>query len=249
MQVCEDCTLCTLSTHFRKAQCTTTQQTQCQLLTVCKSDEFQTRASSLTQDRLCQAATKCVAGQEEVNPLTTTSDRSCRVCPAGKTDADSNPSTPCVACGAGHYVPEDSTGSCDTLKCAAGSSDADSDSTTACVECDGVTEYTNAAGSAGACAAMTDCNAGEEVVSAGSSSTDRTCRACVDAVSFSDGVNEVSLGLLLEARAFTNYSDGVRNVPHALPALMVGLQPPLALWNRTRSAPAAHSAITRCRRH
>jgi hypothetical protein len=160
--VCEACNLCTLSTHFRKTQCTATEQTVCQALTTCSSEEFQTRAPSVTQDRLCQSATQCVAGQEVVNPLTATSDRSCQACPAGKTDADNNPATACVSCGAGHYVPQGSTGSCTSLQCAAGYTDADSDSTTACVECDGTTEYTTSAGHFRACTRMTDCNAGEQ---------------------------------------------------------------------------------------
>jgi hypothetical protein len=190
--VCEDCNVCDLATHFRKTQCTTVEQTVCQALTTCSSEEFQTRAPSLTQDRLCQSATQCVAGQEVVNPLTATSDRSCQACPAGKTDADNNPATACVSCGAGHYVPQGSTGSCASLECAAGYTDADSDSTTACVECDGTTDYTSSAGQAGACTTMTVCNAGEEVVTDGSSNADRTCQPCVDKISFSDGVNEVS---------------------------------------------------------
>ena len=178
LQVCEACDLCELSTHFRKAQCTTIQQTDCQALTVCGSEQFQTRAPSLTQDRLCQDATQCVAGQEEVNKLTATSDRSCQTCPAGKTDADSNPSTPCVACGAGHYVPQGSTGSCQSLQCAAGFTDADSDSTTACVQCNGITTYNPAPARAGDCLAMTVCSAGQEVTTTGSSTANRGCQAC-----------------------------------------------------------------------
>ena len=146
----------------------------------------------MTQDRLCQDATQCVAGQEEVNKLTATSDRSCQTCPAGKTDADSNPSTPCVACGAGHYVPAGSVGACGTLACPVGFTDADSDATTTCVECDGTTEYTSSVGQAGACTTMTVCNAGQEVVTDGSTGADRTCQPCVGTVTFSDGVNEVS---------------------------------------------------------
>ena len=176
--MCVDCTRCTLATHFRKVECTETEQTQCQALTVCGSEQFQTRAPSLTQDRLCQDATQCVAGQEGVNTLTATSDRSCRVCPAGKTDADSNPATACVTCGPGHHVIEGSTGSCDSLKCAVGYTDADSDATTACVQCDGATEYASSAGQAGACTAMTVCQAGEEVGIEGSSSKNRICQTC-----------------------------------------------------------------------
>jgi len=127
---------------------------------------------------VCQAATTCVAGQEEVNKLTATSDRSCRVCPAGKTDADSNPSTACMACGAGHFVPEGSTSSCESLQCALGSTDVDSNPATSCVECDGTSEYSSAAGRAGACAAMTVCQAGEEMTLEGTASSNRECQAC-----------------------------------------------------------------------
>ena len=176
--MCESCDICDTATHFRKTACTETEQTQCQALTVCGSEQFQTRVPSLTQDRLCQDATQCVAGQEEVNTLTATSDRSCQLCPAGMTDADSNPATECVACGAGHFVPEGSTGSCDDLKCIAGYTDADSDPATPCVACDGTSEYTSTAGHVGACNAMKACRAGEEVAADGSISKDRVCRVC-----------------------------------------------------------------------
>ena len=180
-----------MSSHFRLATCTETEQTRCQTLTACRLEEFQTRAPSLTQDRLCQAATACVAGQEEVNALTATSDRSCRVCPAGKTDADSNPSTPCVACGAGHYVPEGSTGICDNHQCFAGLTDADSNTVTVCVECDGSTEYTDAPGQAGACTTMTVCTAGQSILLDGSTTNDRSCRGCIDFATYSIADNSV----------------------------------------------------------
>jgi hypothetical protein len=183
--VCEKSIECDLDTQFQSTACTETEQTVCQALTICGAEQFQTRASSLVQDRLCQNAS--VAGQEVVNPLTATSDRSCQACPAGKTDADNNPATACVACGAGHYVPQGSTESCTSLQCAAGYTDTDSDPTTACVECDGTTEYTSSAGQAGACATMTLCNAGEEMTMEGTTSSNRVCQPCAAGLFSPDG--------------------------------------------------------------
>jgi hypothetical protein len=185
--VCEECNECDLDTHFRSAACTETEQTVCQALTICGTEQFQTRASSLTQDRQCQNATQCVVGQEVVNLLTATSDRSCQACPAGKTDADNNSATACVSCGAGHYVLQGSIGSCTSLECAAGYTDADSDATTACEACDGTTEYTSSAGQAGACTTMRVCNAGEEMALEGTSTSDRVCQPCTAGSFSSDG--------------------------------------------------------------
>ena len=134
-----------------------------------------------------------MAGQEEVNTLTATSDRSCQLCPAGMTDADSNPATECMACGAGHFVPEGSTGSCNDLKCTAGYTDADSDPATPCAACDGTTEYAGSDGMVGACTKMTTCIAGEEILTDGSIFTNRVCQACTEAVTFSSSVNGVRL--------------------------------------------------------
>jgi len=184
--------VCNFNTEFKTRACKADLQTACQALTVCQAEQYQTVAKTQTSDRECAAATQCVAGQEEVNRLTATSDRSCRACPAGKTDADSNPSTPCVACGAGHYVPQGSTGSCQSLQCAAGFTDADSDSTTACVQCNGITTYNPAPGRAGDCLAMTVCSAGQEVTTTGSSTANRGCQACTSGA-YSITSNSVSL--------------------------------------------------------
>ena len=213
--------MCNYNTHFQTRACRADLQTACQALTVCQAEQYQTVAKTQTSDRKCAAATACVAGQEEVNPLTTTSDRSCRVCPAGKTDADSNPSTPCVACGAGHYAPQGSTGSCDSLKCAAGSSDADSDSTTACVECNGITTYNPTPGRAGNCLAMEVCEAGEEVTDTGSTTINRGCQPCVSGA-YSIASNSVSLARThLSAPGLHDMWN--RNAQHAIRAVQANI--------------------------
>lgn len=57
-------------------------------------------------------------------------------CLPGTTDDDSNPANPCVACGAGHYIPNrTSTGPCSGYECAVGTYDDDGDAATACVSC------------------------------------------------------------------------------------------------------------------
>ena len=176
--MCENCITCNPNTHFQARACRADLQTGCQGLTTCKADEFESTAKTMTSDRFCRVATKCVAGQEEASQLTATLDRSCRACPAGKTDADSNPTTPCVSCGAGHFVPQGSRGSCTSLRCGAGFTDGDSDATTACVACDGTTAYSPTPGRSGDCLAMKVCAAGQEVAVVGTSIRDRVCQDC-----------------------------------------------------------------------
>ena len=96
------------------------------------------------------------------------------------TDHDLDPSTPCISCGAGHYVQEGSQGTCTSLQCPAGFVDADSDPTTACVECDGRSAYTDVGGLSRACLNMTVCGAGEEVVLQGTAIRNRECQACAN---------------------------------------------------------------------
>jgi hypothetical protein len=189
--VCEACVVCNYNTHFQTRACRVDLQTACQALTACQTEQYESVSKTQTSDRQCRAATQCVAGQEVVNPLTATSDRSCQACPAGKTDADNNPATACVSCGAGHYVPQGSTGSCASLQCAAGYTDADSDATTACVECNGIDKYSPTPGRSGECLDMEVCEAGEEVTTTGSTTVNRGCQACSDG-SYSITINSVS---------------------------------------------------------
>lgn len=90
-----------------------------------------------------------------VNGTTTTTTSSAAVlsvtCPAGKTDDDANPMTACLACGAGHFVPQSSTGACSIYECAAGHADLDSDAATACGTCSAGTFSAAAASSCTSC--------------------------------------------------------------------------------------------------
>jgi hypothetical protein len=176
--VCEACVVCDYSTQFQTRACREDLQTACQELTVCAADAYETVSKTQVSDRECQPLTVCQVGQEVVDQPTATTDRSCRACPAGMTDDDLDPSTPCISCGAGHYVQEGSQGTCASMQCPAGFVDADSDPTTSCIECDGRSGYTDVGGLSQACLNMTRCGAGEEISLQGTSTRNRECQSC-----------------------------------------------------------------------
>eukprot|EP00727_Mastigamoeba_balamuthi_P002219 m51a1_g11995 putative receptor-type protein tyrosine kinase (526) ;mRNA; r:1172-4532 len=87
------------------------------------------------------------------------SSGACTPCQEGSTDHDSDPATPCVACGPGHFfaAPTGNAGPCSGHACGAGWTDDDSNATTPCVQC-GAGAYAPA-GSWGTCATL-GCAAG-----------------------------------------------------------------------------------------
>ena len=116
-----------------------------------------------------ECVTVCTAGSYSASSsdtiVATTVARDCEECPAGKSDADQDPTTACVDCAAGRYseaagVSEtECTGACAAgshstpgasaatvcVDCPAGKSDADQDPTTVCADCN-VGRYSEAAG-------------------------------------------------------------------------------------------------------
>eukprot|EP00727_Mastigamoeba_balamuthi_P013704 m51a1_g8957 putative serine threonine kinase (2606) ;mRNA; f:1042935-1051690 len=81
-------------------------------------------------------------------PVGNGTDCSAWECPAGTTDLDSDTSTACVQCSAGHYMPSASVGACH--ECPFGWTDDDSDASTPCVEC-GPGHYFTTIGVNGSC--------------------------------------------------------------------------------------------------
>jgi hypothetical protein len=73
----------------------------------------------------------------------------CVACPAGYSDHDSDPATPCERCRSGQHTVQRSVGRCSTHLCPAGSTDADSDAATGCEQCEPGTFVP--AGKAGGC--------------------------------------------------------------------------------------------------
>lgn len=61
----------------------------------------------------------------------------CIFCPAGQTDHDVDPTSPCTKCPSGGFVPKGSAGTCDVVRtpCAEGTTDHDSSAATECYAC------------------------------------------------------------------------------------------------------------------
>jgi len=59
----------------------------------------------------------------------------CEPCPAGTTDADMDPVTPCSECGPGNFTALGTTGACTAHMCPAGTTDHDADAATVCEPC------------------------------------------------------------------------------------------------------------------
>lgn len=135
--------------------------------------------SSASNAQSCVVWTDCQPGQYVLNPGTDTGDRLCTSCPSGQysaginagscVDADACPqgtvetapatqSSPaeCDACSAGTYC---AGGAAQAVACSASTWDDDADPGTPCVS-------------------KTVCAAGKYVLSAGSTTTDRTCANC-----------------------------------------------------------------------
>ncbi|EGD76642.1 hypothetical protein PTSG_07753 [Salpingoeca rosetta] len=146
----------------------------------------------------CEPIEECERGQEEVSAPTRSSDRVRRDCPAGTIDSDSDGSTGCQLCPAGHYTEAGSHGSCSSFTCRAGTHHHhDSDPTTTCMDvtecasgheevqamtllisdrvCDECTEGTHKAvsGQGVPCLPVTTCDAGEEETAEPTPTSDR----------------------------------------------------------------------------
>ena len=127
----------------------------------------------------CRAISQCELGQSELTAPTPTSDRTCRDCPAGSTDADRRPSTPCVQCTPGHYTVAGSSGPCNPqFRCPGGRTDADNNASTPCTECLPGT-FSMTPGRRGQCRDWSaTCAAGSEETATGSTTHDRHCSPC-----------------------------------------------------------------------
>lgn len=112
-------------------------------------------------------------GDGTYKPASNGSLTSCVPCPAGTSDADEQPVTPCEGCGAGVYAPRGSAGACTLFQCAPGTTDHDQDPSTACMVCPEGT-FTAAGTQTPSCAPCPD----------GTTDHDRdpstTCAACTD---------------------------------------------------------------------
>ncbi|EDQ91387.1 uncharacterized protein MONBRDRAFT_6572 [Monosiga brevicollis MX1] len=114
---------------------------RCQSIRTCGAGTYVVASPTSTSDRECAP---CLGGtfSTAVNqPIET-----CVPCPAGSTDADNDPTTPCKVCGGGRYLDPSvlRTEGCDAYLCAAGTTDDDGNVSTACVACSAGT-YLNAA--------------------------------------------------------------------------------------------------------
>ena len=119
-------------------------------------------------------------------------------CPAGTTDHDSNPTTPCVKCTVGVDFTDKpgNAGNCTAVKkckagqlatfsatkdtackdCAAGTTDHDSNPRTACAKCTPGIDFTDKPGNAGNCTAVKKCKAGQ--LATFSATKDTACKDC-----------------------------------------------------------------------
>ncbi|EGD80478.1 p75 neurotrophin receptor b [Salpingoeca rosetta] len=125
----------------------------------------------------CEPIEECERGQEEVSAPTRSSDRVCRDCPAGTIDSDSDGSTGCQMCPAGHYTEAGSHGSCSSFTCRAGTHDHDSDAATPCHPCVFGITYQDEEGQT-TCKDVTECAPGFEEVQAMTLISDRVCDEC-----------------------------------------------------------------------
>jgi len=97
--------------------------------------EYEAQAPTSSSDRLCLFVSPCHAGEYQVAGPTATSDRHCVTCPAGFSDHDSNPFSPCQKCLPGRYTAAGSTQPCAEHLCAPGTTDHDADAGTPCIAC------------------------------------------------------------------------------------------------------------------
>jgi hypothetical protein len=150
------------------------------------------RFSSASDAPVCELWADCAAGKHVTNTPSTTVDRTCADCAAGAYTAQANQAIclPEDACAAGteQTAPGTSTmsplcGPCSIgTYCSGGSSPPQ--------PCAGNT-WDHDGTAATACAAWTDCTAGQAVTLAGSATTNRTCDACATG-SYSSGTNTVT---------------------------------------------------------
>ena len=101
------------------------------------SAQYEMQSPTATSDRDCQDVTPdsaCVPGDFVVYS-TPTEDTQCVPCPAGFSDHDSLPTSPCQQCSAGQYTQEQSVGVCSSNECPVGTSDLDSNASTPCDAC------------------------------------------------------------------------------------------------------------------
>jgi hypothetical protein len=143
--------------------------------TACASGTFSTTANAVS----CTPFRTCVAGTYVSGAGTATEDRRCSPCPDGTHSTSENQSQcqPETACPAGteQTAPATATSPPTCVSCAAGTYCAGG--TSPKVTCGGAT-WDHDADSATACAAKTECVAGQSVTGAGSATSDRTCASC-----------------------------------------------------------------------
>ena len=137
---------------------------------------YETQAPTVTQDRTCSNMTECVAGEYVLTAGSATTNRICEACTAG---TDYSTTTNAASC------------------------------TGVTNECDGVTVYETQAPTVTQnriCSNMTECVAGEYVLTAGSSTTNRICAACTAGTDFSTATNAAScIGVTNECDGVTVY--------------------------------------------
>eukprot|EP00052_Salpingoeca_macrocollata_P018910 m.155884 g.155884 ORF g.155884 m.155884 type:complete len:5601 (-) comp20817_c4_seq1:60-16862(-) len=186
---CANATVCG-SLRYETRALNATADRQCTPYTVCNSTQYQSDPGSATQDRQCTDLTVCTAGQYVSVFADATHDRQCSNCPAGFVDADTNATTPCVACNFGTYVPAVSAGACTNYECAAGTVDADRNTSSACTACP-TGQYQPAQGRT-SCLAASTCPAGEGLVTASTATTNTECAPCVPGTSFKGAAGNVA---------------------------------------------------------
>eukprot|EP00911_Craspedida_sp_UC1_P001124 UC1_evm1s846 len=189
---CTPCSACETGVTFARSKCTRSRDTECSPVSPpCKADEEEELAApTATSDRVCAPVLTCAPGSEAIYGDVTRPKRvtDCKPCVAGTTDADGDPSTPCIACNSGHFVPPGATGQCDVFLCAAGTVDNDLSAATPCLSCENGESYMATAGGTGPCSEATLCAPGNEETVAATTTSDRECAPCVDGT-YSDTEN------------------------------------------------------------